>query len=174
MRLQARRSETAESRDVLNELERRIGSIALLHEELHKASSREQVRLDNLMSSISDYLQQGVLDSIRIESDFDRITIESEQASAIAILANEFAANFIKHAFPDGRGGRVGFSGSRTADGDLRIVMEDDGVGFDGASVSGNGLGLKIIDATIAQLNATIEQDANHDGVRLVIAVPGG
>lgn len=172
VRLQARRSKSAETKGVLNELERRIGSIALLHEELHKASSSEQVSLDSLMSNITGYLQQGVVDSIRIESHFERIMIESKQASAIALLANEFTANSIKHAFPNRQAGRIGFSGSLTEDGALRIVMEDNGIGFDRGSVSGNGLGLKIIDATIAQLNATIEQDADHTGVRLVITVP--
>lgn len=172
VRLQARRSENAETRSVLNELERRIGSIALLHEELHKASSSEQVRLDSLMNNISGYLQQGVVDSIRVDSRFDRIMIDSRQASAIALLANEFTANSIKHAFPNGQAGRIGFTGTRMQGGALRIVMEDDGIGFDRRSVSGNGLGLRIIDATITQLNATIEQDVDHNGVRLVITVP--
>ncbi len=172
VRLQARRSENLATKSVLNELERRIGSIALLHEALHKASSSEKVRLDSLMSSISGYLQQGVVDSIQVESHFDRIMIESKQASAIALLANEFTANSIKHAFPKAQAGRIGFSGTRMEDGTLRIVMEDDGIGFDRGSVSGDGLGLKIIDATIAQLNATIEQDADNNGVRLVITVP--
>ena len=56
--------------------------------------------------------------------------------------------------------------------GALRIVMEDDGIGFDRRSVPGTGLGLRIMDATITQLNATIEPDADHNGVRLVITVP--
>lgn len=172
VRLQARRTGNAETRSVLNELELRIGSIALLHEELHKAGSSEQVRLDSLMGNISGYLQQGVVDSIRIESRFDPIMIGSRQASAIALLANEFTANSIKHAFPDGQAGRIGFSGTRMHGGALRIVMEDDGIGFDRRSVPGTGLGLRIMDATITQLNATIEQDADHNGVRLVITVP--
>lgn len=172
VRLQARRSKSADTKDVLNELERRIGSIALLHEELHKASSSEQVSLDSLMSNITGYLQQGVVDTIRIDCHFESIMIESKQASAIALLTNEFTANSIKHAFPNQQAGRIRFSGIRMEDGALRIVMEDNGIGFDRGSVSGNGLGLKIIDATIAQLNAMIEQDANHNGVRLVITVP--
>ncbi len=172
VRLQARKSENAETRDVLNDLERRIGSIALLHEELHKASSSEQVRLDSLMSNISGYLQQGVVDSIHIDSRFERIMVQSKQASAIALLANEFTANSVKHAFPNGQAGRIRFSGTCMAGEALRIVMEDDGIGFDRASVAGNGLGLKIIDAAIEQLNATIEQDTDHNGTRVVITVP--
>jgi signal transduction histidine kinase len=60
-------------------------------------------------------------------------------------------------------------------DGDIYIQYEDDGVGFDLASLKRKGMGLENIESRIKYLKGQISMESDkHDGVSYFIKIPYG
>ena len=66
---------------------------------------------------------------IAIECDADNSPLCMQQAALLGLIVNELVTNAIKHAFPDGRAGRIRVR-VEALDTQLRLSVEDDGVGF--------------------------------------------
>ena len=61
----------------------------------------------------------------------------------------------------------------RRQDQGVRLIVEDDGVGFDPGGVNGGGAGLKNMAARARQLHAHLEiQSRAGEGTRLVFDIP--
>jgi two-component sensor histidine kinase len=71
-------------------------------------------------------------------------------------VVNELVSNAFKHAFPDERGGTIGIE-LRVADGEVEIVVADDGIGlpddFDLGQIK--SLGLQLVPLLVEQLAGT-------------------
>jgi len=58
-------------------------------------------------------------------------------------------------------------------DGMLRLIVEDDGVGFaDDAPARGSGLGSLIVNSMAQTLRAKVQRDGGHCGTRFVVTMP--
>jgi two-component sensor histidine kinase len=77
---------------------------------------------------------------IMIECEADSRPLGMQQAVLLGLILNELVTNAVKHAFPDNRAGRIQVR-LGALDTQLRLSVEDDGVGFDRSSRSGAELG---------------------------------
>jgi two-component sensor histidine kinase len=96
--------------------------------------------------------------------------IGAEVATPLAVSVTELMQNAVEHAFPEGRSGTVAVELSRT-DGELRIVVWDDGVGLPEEIPEGARLGLQIVRALINELGGEFALTSNG-GTRAEIIVP--
>jgi two-component sensor histidine kinase len=88
------------------------------------------------------------------------------------LLITELVNNAIKHAFPDGRGGRIEISGS-CMHGRMHLRVSDNGLGYP-AHVDFNGgetPGVILIRGLTDQLEGTIAIERNN-GSRVTISFP--
>lgn len=89
----------------------------------------------------------------------------------ITLIASEVAGNAFKHAFPDGREGRVSVS-LRHRDGRALLTVSDNGVGMDTTHDHG-GLGMKLLRAYSRQLGGEFSFDQAGDaGTRFALSFP--
>jgi two-component sensor histidine kinase len=58
------------------------------------------------------------------------VHLNLQRAVPCGLLVNELVTNAIKHAFPDGREGRIDITLSASDDGHCLITVADDGVGL--------------------------------------------
>lgn len=148
LRLQERRVQLEETRSVLRDLERRVGSIAIVHEYL---SQQDSGLID--VGKVAKGIYQALIASMlapdfRLETHFAAaaVLLPSEKATSIALIINELLQNSIEHAFPGRTQGSLDFSfAEEGAYYTLRIA--DDGVGLPENFQLGKqqSLGLKII-----------------------------
>ena len=163
LRLQSRRSDLPEAREALAEAERRVGSIALVHETLSR--SRGDVVdfdeiADRLLSSVLDLRDggDGTVSARRIGS-FG--SLPGEVATPLAMVLTELVQNAATHAFVDGSGTiTVAVNRIRHR---LRLRITDDGgglpAGFDGTG----GLGLSIVRTLVdGELGGTLSFESNR------------
>ena len=69
-------------------------------------------------------------------------------------MLNELGVNALKHAFPEGRGGRLTVAVARDEEaGQLRLAVTDDGVGM---AAGGRGFGTRLIRTLARQLSAEV------------------
>jgi two-component sensor histidine kinase len=92
------------------------------------------------------------------------VQLDLDRAVPCSLIVNELVSNALKHAFPDGRAGRVCVELQPFGDGQQVLVVGDDGVGLpaDLDHHRANSLGLQLVDDLTQQLHGTIV--VNRDG----------
>ena len=163
LRLQARRTDDEQARAALSEAERRVGTIALVHETLSKGFE-ETVDFDEVadqgfraVAEVAAYDQR--IERQRTGDSFGRL--RAEDAMSLAMILSELVQNAIEHGFPDGRVGTVSVDVKRVAGVPgapdvLTVKITDDGVGFTDGRRPGSGLGTQIVQSLVQDLRGTI------------------
>jgi two-component sensor histidine kinase len=176
LRLQARRLESADGRVALFEAERRIRSIALVHEILSREPS-EQVPFDEIVESLVAMATDSVVSwrPVAFSTTGQLGELGADVATPLAVVLAELLQNAVEHAFGDGAGEPPGAEpgdGERAPspvghveialarDGEHLVVeVTDDGVGIpEGFDIDRTqSLGLSIVrDLVRTQLEGTI------------------
>jgi PAS domain S-box-containing protein len=169
--LQAR-SIGEEGRHALLEGQRRIDSIALVHEQLYGSRNLSAVNLARYIEALIPELWRasGAGDRVDVQLVLDEVELSPERAIPCALLVSELVTNALKHAFPGDRRGTLKVGLSRLEPARLRLSVEDDGVGLacefpPGPSPS---LGLDLVDIFSKQLQAELSVDRAR-GTRFVL-----
>ena len=182
LRLQGRRLDSAEARQAIAESERRIRSIAIVHETLSREAS-EEVEFSDIMKPLLRVVEETVSTEdggVRFEVEGDAGALPGEVATSLAVVLNELMQNAVDHAFhhddddPDAHA--RGLVTVRLARSDENVVVEviDDGAGLpEGFSLEGSkGLGLSIVQALVTgELGGSIELHSEK-GTRVEVRVP--
>jgi two-component sensor histidine kinase len=172
LRLQGRRLQSAEAKEALQESVLRIGSIALVHETLSEDPSHD-VEFGDVVRRISQMVGEGlVLPGNKIEIEVEGTTgpLGADLATPLAVTVTELMQNAIEHAFPDGQGGtlKVSLTGGN---GEVGVVVSDDGIGISPDHVHSSRLGLQIVRSLIEELGGTFELTTS-EGTRATVSVP--
>jgi two-component sensor histidine kinase len=173
LRLQARRMESPEVREALEESERRIRSIALVHETL-TLERGDVVDFDEVAAQVVTMVREGLAGpGVEVALEGSAGPLIAEVATPLAVVIAELVQNCVDHAFGHG-GGRIGVVLGR---GDGRLVLEvrDDGRGLPpGFSLDQAGLGLQIVRALVeSELGGELALDrAKGTTARVSVPVP--
>jgi two-component sensor histidine kinase len=156
------RSVTSEqAHQALEEVQTRVRALGLVHHYLYESDDVRFVDLKLFVGELCQVLHDTLTGSgreIRIEADVHNMTIASERAVPIALLITEAVTNSYKHAFPDGRAGKIQVAIHKLDDESARLTISDDGVGYASVEdlpttvVAGRGVGLSLISAFARQL----------------------
>tara|TARA_R110002033_G_scaffold38675_3_gene78173 strand:+ start:103 stop:1188 length:1086 start_codon:yes stop_codon:yes gene_type:complete len=167
----AARSATPEVREAMLSVEKRISVMVELHNDLYRSDNPDEpIEVTNYLERVASHLRDMSPPGVEIEVHFDAVALIARRASALGVLINEMISNACKHAFPDGRTGRIVLSGQKTSAGRYAIACADDGVGAVDASES--GLGQRIMEASAAQLEGLLRTFPSPDGYRTEIEFP--
>lgn len=170
LRLQARRSDSQEVKDALKEAERRVQSIATVHQALSHTVD-EEVDFDEVARSVLR-LSGAVAStdhSVEVITTGKFGVISADQAQALATVLNELVANSVEHGLA-GRDGVIRIDAQRDHDNDKRMTVRviDNGVGFEpGTPLS--GLGTQIVRQMVrGELGGTIEWEPGEESGTVV------
>ncbi len=180
LRLQGRRLDSPEARQAIKESERRIRSIAIVHETLSR-EAREEVEFSDIVKPLVRVVEESVSTEdggVRFDVEGDAGELPGEVATSLAVVLNELMQNAVDHAFPQDDTdepfhGSVTVRLSRRAQ-DLVVEVIDDGVGLpEGFSLDqAKGLGLSIVQALVTgELAGSIEM-YNEKGTRVEVRIP--
>ncbi|WP_194948485.1 sensor histidine kinase [Actinomyces trachealis] len=170
LRMQGRRATNDETREALVEAERRVSTIATVHQALsHNVD--EEVDFDEVFGQVlrmaaSVATPTGQV-STCIEGSFG--TVDADTAQALATVLAELVTNAVEHGF-GGRDGKVTVRAQREADGALVVHVVDDGDGVQEGSIM-SGLGTQIVKTLVrGELRGTIDwRQAEGGGTDVVI-----
>jgi two-component sensor histidine kinase len=169
-RFEARRAEGEEARQALERVSRRIDSVAVVHEQLYQTSADEEVALDDYLVNLSGRLAAVAPVGVKVEGSCEPLMLNSRDAAMVGTLLNEAAANAFKHAFPDGRTGRLRYEARRLPDGRVRFSCEDNGVGVQNREAeSDHGLGTVLGKVIALELQGMLDVEHLSPGLRLVL-----
>lgn len=179
LRLQAMRL-PAELRQGFEDSLSRIQSMSLVHELLYRTNQPSRVDFADYLRRLAPTLAECFLpdpDRIAIEVVTEPLELELDTAIPLGLLAGELITNALKHAFPDGRAGRITVRLERAAEADgVLLAIMDDGVGLrpgpTDAPADGGGLGMVLVQSLAAQVQATLSTRSGAPGTRHHVLLP--
>jgi two-component sensor histidine kinase len=182
--LQARKVTDPAARQMLRQAAERVEAVTLVHRRLYTGDNVEFVEMDDYLAGLVEEMQRATLaaentepgECPRIELTADRIRVETDKAVPIGLIVNELVTNALKYAYPREQSGQVRIKlqrGSTQSGEVLRLVVEDDGVGYPQADAApkGSGLGSLIVGSMAQSLRATVQLDRAHRGTRFVVSL---
>jgi light-regulated signal transduction histidine kinase (bacteriophytochrome) len=169
--LQARGGEEANLADTLNEAQRRISAVALVHRRLYQADQLESVDLSRYLEDLIGEMR-GAMGSEwadRLTLDLSPLLISADRAVHVGLILTELIMNANKYAYP-GKAGPIDVSLEQYRN-TFRLVVADRGTGK--AAIGGRqGFGTRMMNAMVARLDGTIEQFDNSPGLRVIVSAP--
>ena len=143
-------------------LDARVLALAKVHDLLHVGPLDSRLDLAAFLRALCaspEVVPPG--SRVALELDLDPVELEVERATPVALIAVELIANALRHAFPDGRGGklRVTLRAPEASGGVARLAVRDDGVGLSPVERrAGLRSGLDLVDALASQVGGRIER----------------
>jgi len=170
--LKARRVRDTAAQRVLNNMAERISALATMHRLLYPAGDVGRFDVRQFITELShDLVGAAEPDQITLALDVEPVGVAPAKATPLALMINELVTNAVRHAFPDGRKGQLAIAASRL-DGDLRIVVQDDGIGMNSTPIPDGSFGRILAEMLARQIRATLSWEDAGPGTRAVVVVP--
>ena len=174
LRLQGDGAEQPEVRHHLQEAAGRIAAIARVHQRLNQTAKVESLDLGAYLQDLCKDVDEVAANCTVVAEVVSGVEVSTVRAISTALLVNELIANAAKHAYREGSSARIWVRLDRLPDKRIVIAVRDEGVGLPQGfnSMSGKGLGMRIVNALAKQLDAEIQVEARHPGteIRLVMS----
>lgn len=160
--LQARRSPNLEVQEILEDTRSRVKSMALLHEALYRSENLAHINFSIYVKDLCGQLFQAYTSkagNIRLDNRISPIGLSLEHAVPCGLIVSELVSNALKHAFPDGRSGRISVELGLMAKHTLTLVVSDDGIGLreNQSAHRSDSLGLQLVARLVNQLGGQME-----------------
>jgi two-component sensor histidine kinase len=169
--LQGRRAPDESARQALKAVQQRVAAVSVAHRHVGWVEEGEQVELAPLIREIvGDLAGSAGRDGVDIELDLESVTIPGAQGAPVALLVSEAVGNSLRHAFPEGRGGRIRVGLRRQAD-SFELTVTDDGIGML-SDAAPTGFGLTVIQLMAQQLRGRLVTDSLQPGRLISVCVP--
>lgn len=153
-RLRAQRSEDAEARRQVEWLHDATSALGVLQRHLLSQGGGDFAGF--LAEMAPHWRRRARARPVTIEIKAEPVVLPEQAAAAVAMIVQELVANALTHAFPDGRAGMVRVGLKRLEDGRARLVVADDGVGYDPVAADPRRLGLWLIGGLADQVKGEL------------------
>jgi two-component sensor histidine kinase len=163
--LQAGQLKDQAARDALMQAQVRINALALVHRILHEIEDQTTIDLKRLLHELIQQITEGMRGEntlIRVHENLVDRDISGDVAVPLALFTVEALTNIFKYAFPPGHGGVVSVSLQPAAGNKLRLVIADDGIGFDTA-MPRTGIGTRLIKTFGTQIGGSATMCSTRD-----------
>jgi len=162
LNLQSRHIQDPAVLEMFKESQRRIRSMALIHERLYQSSDLSRIEFSQYLRNLATHL----FHSYQVDSSRIQLRIEAEEvhlnintAIPCGLIVNELISNALKHAFPKGRSGSLGLDLHKVAGDGYVLRVKDDGVGFPETLDfrKTETLGMQIVSTLVSQIDGSID-----------------
>ena len=171
LRLERFRSKDAPAKAVLQDMQDRVRSMALLHETIYHKGTFAAIDLGSYVGQIAGESLKSMQvnpGTVRLQLDMETLQVGLDQATPAGMLVSELVSNCLKHAFPEGRTGEIGISLHPLPEpGQWRLRVSDSGIGLapDFEDRRKTSLGLQLAGDMATQMGGTLHIGAGPQAV---------
>jgi two-component sensor histidine kinase len=167
--LQARDAENSSVTSSLQEAQRRLSAVALVHRRLYADDNVDSINLSRYLDElIADLkLSMGQEWNGFITTDLAPVMIPADNAVNIGLMLVELVINAQKYAY-DGAPGPISVVVEQHR-ARFRLIVADKGKGRTG---NRQGFGSRMLNAMVKRLSGTIQDDDNRPGLRVIFSAP--
>ncbi|BDZ69844.1 hypothetical protein GCM10025861_03610 [Methanobacterium petrolearium] len=161
LNLQSRYIKDKETKNIFQESQRRARSMALIHELLYQSKQHNEVDFGSYIRTISTELFRNYSlnpEQVELNLETENIMLDINTAVPLGLIVNELVSNSMKHAFSDGKSGKIDINFLKE-DGKYVLVVKDDGMGMPPDLDLNNTetLGLQVVDSLITQIHGDLK-----------------
>lgn len=157
--MQCRAGEREDLKELFAELQSKIYSIGLIHEQLYKSADLAHINMAAYLENLIEMIRGsfgGASDEIEILTDVADVEFAPDVAIPIAVIVTELVTNAYKYAFPGASSGRIWVRLAESP-GVYNLVVEDDGIPLpDDDPTKYESLGLQIVSTLTQQVGGTL------------------
>ena len=168
----ARRVQSDETRGYLRDAHHRIMSVASMQRQL-AVTRQGSVDLKSYFTDLCASIGASMIrdhDKVTLSVDIDNSSVGAEISVSLGLIVTELVINALKHAFPDGRNGKIKVV-YRSEGLGWRLSVTDDGAGMTQARKEPKaGLGTSIVEALTSQLGGELAINSGPNGTEVAIS----
>ncbi len=179
LNLQSKHAEDKQYNEMFTESKNRIRTMSLVHEHLYQSKDLANIDFHKYINSLGRnlFISYDInANDIQLEIDAKDMTLGIDLAIPCGLIINELLSNSLKHAFPDGRKGRLFISLKHIASGTkdktkYELIVRDNGIGIPETKNIRelHSLGLQlVVNLTEHQLQGSLDMHRN-DGTLFTI-----
>jgi PAS domain S-box-containing protein len=174
LELQAGKYKDRAVRDAFGESQRRVRTMALVHEQLYTSKRLAEIdfgwHLEQITRELVSLYGRIGIDLI---IDVEHVQLPIDLAIPCGLIVNELVTNALKHAFPEGRKGTLMIALHLRGPEHVVLSIGDDGVGFAAAPDvrQMSSLGMQLVTSLSEQISATLVVDTSH-GSGFTLTIP--
>jgi PAS domain S-box-containing protein len=150
---------------------RRVGAV---HELLtYRAASPEAIDCADYLRRLCREMAEGLSPPggrVAVEAEEDEALWSPDLVLPLGLIVGEAVTNALKHAFPDGREGRVRVELRAIGGGQMRLLVEDDGAGMPADRRAGS-FGLRLVEMFAKQVKGRAAMQAGRGGRGTAVVV---
>lgn len=181
LRLQKRRiaADPGNAATAFDEAVVRIETMGRVHRQLYDPAAANLALQSHLQKVCEELLRATGASDVSVTVDVPALELALDRLLPLSLLVAEVVTNSIKHAFPDGRRGRIVVTVEDGQEGGRVLVIRDDGIGLpdghgvvDGpadAPIGDKGLGMRIVAGLANQIGGSISMSSEGGTVTRVL-----
>jgi two-component sensor histidine kinase len=171
--LQSRKIQDASARDALSSLRSRIHALGSVHQQLMTSSDLRSIDIRPFLTELTDnLLAASGRDNVKISCASATKIVSVDFAISIGLIITELVTNSLKHAFSD-KGGQVEVVINKEDNGNLKLIVSDDGTHNTKLPQKSAGLGTTLLRGFASQLKAVVNVSIAN-GTRTEVEIPAG
>jgi len=164
------------AREVLQDSQSRIQSVALIHQKLYQLDSTDEVQLDIYLKDLVEAIHgtfAEYTDAVDLKFDMDSAALDVEKVIPCGLLINELVVNAFKHAFSKSSAGVLKVT-LEQENGQIELSVADNGPGLpaDFSMNNSDSLGTMLIETFASKLEAETEILENDNGTEFAFRFP--
>ena len=148
----------------MQESQHRVQSMSMIHQKLYMGKNLATIEMKDYFENLSAFIVDayGVQTRVSVTVAMESFELDVDSAIPIGLIVNELITNSLKHAFPDGRFGKIQITLKKTGT-LLQLDVIDDGVGqVIATGATGKGFGSHLIALLTKQLDGKMELNTHR------------
>jgi PAS domain S-box-containing protein len=159
MNMQRDQSANPELNSSLNDLQLRVRTMSLVHEQLYQSQEINTIPFDNYLHHLALIISSSFNNSrIRMETEICPCNVAIEIALPLGLIINELITNAYKYAFPGNMTGKILVKLVRETTDKFSIYISDNGIGLppDFTMNSTQSMGSQIVGILVEQIEGSL------------------
>ena len=173
LRMQSRSIDDPILKDVLQESQNRIHTMALIHENLYNNKSLADIKFSSYIKSLSGNIARTYSShqaNVQFDYQIDDAYLPMDIAIPCGLIINELISNSFKYAFIDKSYGTISIHFKHIKEDEFQLIVSDDGIGIpDEIDITKTkSLGMKILHKLVQQIDGELQHDFSN-GTKFII-----
>jgi two-component sensor histidine kinase len=174
--MQQRVAPSPEARVALAQASDRVGTIARIHDQLHRSATADSVEFGSYLRALAaDLVVSLGREDADLGVEAEVMELPADMAAPLGLIAAELTMNALKHARREGGRSTLRLTFRRDG-GELELVVADDGPGLppDFDPAQSRGLGMRLVTSLTTQLEGRFEARNAGGGAEFTLRCPLG
>jgi len=165
--MQSRNIDDPKLKDILQESQNRIRSMALIHENLYNHKSLANIMFSTYVKSLCGNIARTYANqqaNVQFDYQIEDAYLPMDIAIPCGLIINELISNSFKYAFVNTPKGVISIHFNNLQDDDFMLTVADDGVGIpdDVNILKTKSLGMKILHKLVQQIEGELQNDFSN------------